>query len=90
MHKIGTKSAPSIFLSKFKIASHLNPTRFSNFNYIKLTYKLSKCKFRMSVRGPYLWKEFLIQTEKEIESTSSFKIVVKQKLLSSYNELSHF
>ena len=37
-----------------------------------------------------LWNEFLIQTEKEIESTSSFKIVVKQKLLSSINELSHF
>ena len=37
-----------------------------------------------------LWNEFLTQTEKEIESTSSFKILVKQKLLSSYNELSHF
>ena len=32
----------------------------------------------------------LTQTEKEIESISSFKIVVKHKLLSLYNELSHF
>ena len=32
------------------------------------------------------WNEFLTQTEKEIESTSSFKILVKQKLLSLYNE----
>ena len=90
MHKISAKSAPSVFLPKFKKPSHLNPTRFSNFNYIKLTYKLNKCKFRMSIRGPYLWKEFLIQTEKEMASTSSFKIVVKEKLLSSYNELSNF
>ena len=34
-----------------------------------------------------LWNEFLTQTEKEIENTCS---LVKQKLLSSYNELSHF
>ena len=90
MHQISTKTAPSVFLSKFKKPSHLYPTRFSNVNYIKPTYKLNKCKFRISVRGPYLWNEFLTQTEKEIESTSSFKILVKQKLLSSYNELSHF
>ena len=67
----------------------LHPTRFSNVNYIKRTYKLDKCKFRILVRMN-LWNEFLTQTEKEIESTSSFKILVKQKLLSSYNELSHF
>ena len=90
MHQISTKPAPSIFLSKFKKPSHLYPTRFSNVNYINPTYKLNKCKFWISVRGPYLWNEFLTQTEKEIESTSNFKILVKQKLLSSYNELSHF
>ena len=72
MHQISTKTAPSVFLSKFKKPSHLYPTRFSN------------------VRGPYLWNEFLTQTEKEIESTSTFKMLVKQKLLSSYNKLSHF
>ena len=90
MYQISTKTAPSVFLSKCKKPSHLYPTRFSNVNYIKPTYKLNKCKFRISVRGPYLWNEFLTQTEKEIESTSTFKILVKQKLLSSYNELSHF
>ena len=90
MHQISTKFSTSVFLSKFQKPSHLYPTRFSNVNYIKPTYKLNKCKFRISVRGPYLWNEFLTQTEKEIESTSTFKILVKQKLLSSYNELSHF
>ena len=90
MHQISTKTAPSAFLSKFKKPSHLYPTRFSNVSYIKPTYKLYKCKFRISIRRSYLWNEFLTQTEKEIESTSSFKIVVKHKLLSLYNELSHF
>ena len=90
MHQIGTKTALSVFLSKFKKPSHLYPARFSNVNYLKPTYKLNKCKFRISVRGPYLWNEFLTQTEKEIETTFTFKILAKQKLLSSYNELSHF
>ena len=90
MHRIGTKTAPSVFLSKFKKPSHLYPTRFSNVNYIKPTYKLDKCKFRISVREHYLWNEFLTQTEKEMQSTSSFKILVKQKLLSSYSKSSQF
>ena len=67
MHQISTKTAPSAFLSKFKKPSHLHPTRFSNVNYIKPAYKLNKCKFWISVRGLYLWNEFLTQTEKEIE-----------------------
>ena len=90
MHQISTKTVPSVFLSKFKKPSHLYPTRFFNVNYIKPTYKLNKCKFQISVRRPYLWNEFLTQTEKEIESTSTFKILVKQKLFSSYNKLSYF
>ena len=90
MYQISTKTAPSVFLSKFKKPSHLYTTRFSNISQIKPTCKLNKCKFWVSIRGPCLWNEFLTQTEKEIESTSSFKIVVKHKLLSLYNELSHF
>ena len=44
----------------------------------------------MSIREPFLLNKFLTQTEKEIESASSFKVEVKQKLLSLYNELSRF
>ena len=80
MHQISTKFSTSVFLSKFQKPSHLYPTRFSNVNYTKPTCKLNKYKFSILVRGPYLWNEFLTQTEKEIESTSSFKILVKQKL----------
>ena len=86
MHQISTK----VCLSKLKKPSHLYPSRFSNISYIKATYKLKKCRFQISIRGLYLWIEFLTQTEKEIESKSSFKTVVKNKLISSYNEWSHF
>ena len=90
MHQINTKTAPNVFLSKFKKPSNLYPTRFSNVSYIKPTYNLNKCKFWISIRRSCLWNEFLPQTKKEIESKSSFKIVVKHKLLSVCNELSHF
>ena len=80
MHQISTKTAPSVFPSKFKKPSNLYSTRICNINYFKATYKLIKCKFQISVRGPYLWNEFLTQTEKELENVSSFKILVKQKL----------
>ena len=78
------------FYPNSKKHSHLYPTRFSNVSCIEPTYKLNRYKFQISIRGSYLWNKFLTQTEQEIESTFSFKIVVKRKLLSLYNELSHF
>ena len=50
----------------------------------------NKGKFWISIRRPCLWNKFLTPTEKEPESTSSFKVIVKHELLSLYNELSHF
>ena len=50
---------------------------------------LIKASFGFQLEDLYLLNEFLTQNEKEIESTSSFKILAKQKF-SSYNELSHF
>ena len=44
MHKIEGKSAPSIFLLKFRKPSHSHPTRFSHLNHVKPTLKLNKCK----------------------------------------------
>ena len=64
MHQISTKTAPSVFLSKFKKLSHLYPTRFSNASYIMPPHKLNTWKYQISIRGPYLWNEFITQTEK--------------------------
>ena len=35
MHKLQGKSAPNIFLPKFKKPSHSYPMRFSHLNYVK-------------------------------------------------------
>ena len=45
IHQISKTTAPSVFLSKFKKPSHMHPTRFSNVNYIKPTYKLNRMNF---------------------------------------------
>ena len=55
-----------------------------------LEHFFNKWKYQISIRGPYFWNEFVNQTEKEIDSTSSFKIAVKHKLLSLYSELFYF
>ena len=41
MHRINTKTAPTVFLSKFNKPSHIYPTRFSQINYAKSTHKLN-------------------------------------------------
>ena len=89
MHRINTKTAPTVFLSKFTKPSHIYPIRFSQINYAKSTHKLNRCKYRISIRGPYLWNEFLNNKEKEIKLTSSFKSTIKNKLLSLNKEISY-
>ena len=88
MHRINTNSVPVVFLDVLTKLSHPYPTRFSQLNYTKPTHKLNKCKYRIWIRGLYIWKEYLTK-KKEIELTSSFKLAVKSKLLLWNNELSY-
>ena len=88
MHKIQGKSAPSIFLPKFRKPSHSYPTRFSHLNYAKSIPKLNKCKYEISYRGPLIWNSFLSTTGKQIADIAKFKAVAKSKLLSLNNEIS--
>ena len=90
MHKIQGKSAPSIFLPKFRKPSHSYPTRFSHLNYVKPTPKLNKCKYGISYRGPFIWNNFLSTADKEITDVAKFKAATKSKLLSLKNETSFF
>ena len=87
MHKIKTETGAAVFLPKFQKPAHPYPTNFSKLNYIKPTSQLSRSKYRISVRGPALWNEFLTNSEKEIENLSLFKNKVKSKLLSYKNEV---
>ena len=87
MHRTNTKSAPVVFLDILTERSHLYPTRFS---HTKPTHKLNRCKYRISIRGPHIWNEYLIKREKELKLNSNIKLEVKSKLLLPNNELSYF
>ena len=86
MHKVRNETAPAVFLPKFQKPAHPYPTNFSKLNQIKPKSQLSRSKYRISVRSPALWNEFLTDSEKEIENLSLFKSKVKSKLLSYENE----
>ena len=64
MHKIKNRTAPSSFLEKFEQPSHSYSTCFSSGNYRKPQIKLCKCRYRISIRGPAIWKDVVGSTEK--------------------------
>ena len=64
MHRINTKTAPKNCTKP----SHIYPTRFSQIDYAKSTHKLNRCKYRISIRGPYIWNEFLSNKKKRNRS----------------------
>ena len=66
MHKVRTETSHAVLLPKFQKPTHPYPTNFSKLNYIKPTSQLSRSKYRIYVRGPPLWNEFLTDNEKEI------------------------
>ena len=90
MLKIQVKSAPSMFLSKFRKSSHSYPTQFSHLNYVKPIPKLNKCKYKISYRGPFIWNSFLSTMDKEITDVANFKAPAKSKLLLLKDEISFF
>ena len=90
MHKINTKTAPYTFTQHFQRIVHKYPTKYSNSNYKKPKVKLAKTKFRISIRGPSIWNNFISKSEKEIKSLLLFKSRVKLKLLQYDNEMMFF
>ena len=76
IHKVETETEQAVFLPKFQKSAHTYPATVcssSKLNYIKQTFQLSRLKYRISVRGPTPWNEFLTDSEKEIENLSLFK-----------------
>ena len=90
MHKVKTETAPAVFFPKLQKPAHQYPNSFSKLSYIKPMSRLSRSNYRISVRVPALWNEFLTASEKEIENLSLFKNRVKSKLLSYKNEVIFF
>ena len=81
MHKIRIETAPPVFLPKFQKPAHPYQTNFSNLNYIKPTSQLSRSKYRISIKGPALWNEFLTKNEKEIGNLLLFKSKIQVTLI---------
>ena len=81
MHQIHLNTVPTIFLNKFKKPTHNYPTSFARTNYSMPNFKLNKSKYRISIRGPTLWKNIPTNTEKKEQKTNIFKTVMRNKLL---------
>ena len=73
MHKMKIGTGPAAFHTTFKMPSHSHPTRFSSVSYSKQETRVSKSRFRISIRGPAIWNNFVANTEKELESSPLFK-----------------
>ena len=67
MHIIKTGTGPAAFHTTFKMPSHSYPTRFSSVIYSKPKTRLRKNRFRISIRRPAIWNNFVANTEKELE-----------------------
>ena len=81
MLKIKAGTGPAAFHTTYKMPSHSYPTRFSSVTYSKPKPRLRKSRLRISIRDPAIWNNFFANTEKELESSSLFKLKVKTKLL---------
>ena len=80
MHKIKSQTAPKMFQNKFSKPTHKYPTNFSTSNYRIPPFKLTKSKYRISIRGLTLWKNFPINSEKMQASVTVFKRSMRKKL----------
>ena len=87
MHQVNSNTVPTIFLNKFKKPTHNYPTNFARTNYSIPPFKLNKSKYRISIRGPTLWKNIPTDTEKKQQKTNIFKTVMRNKLLALEKEL---
>ena len=82
MHQVHTKASPPVFMESFQRISHLHSVRSSTLNFSKPTLKLTKAKYRISMRGPGIWNDFV---EDCLKKNHFFKM--KFKLLNFDNEI---
>ena len=90
MHQVNSYTVPTIFLNKFKKSLHIYPTNFARTYYSIPPFKSNESKYRISIRGPRLWKNIPTDIEKKQQKTNIFKTVMRNKLLALENELMHF
>ena len=90
MHIVHTKICPPVFTGSSQRISHLYSTWSPTLNFWKPKLKLSKTKYRFSIRDPAIWNAFVEDCLKSIEKAPFFKVKIKSKLLNFDKEISHF
>ena len=90
MHEIKSQTAPEIFQNTVRKATHKYLRNFSLFNYSIPPFRLSNSRYRISVRGPTIYKNFEINSEKMQEKLTVFKSCTGKKLLELENEIFYF
>ena len=90
MHNVHTKASPPVFTGSFQRISQLYSTRSSTLNFSKLKLKPTKSKYRISIKVPAIWNDFVEDCLKSIEKTPFFKVKMKSKLLNFDHEISDF
>ena len=90
IHRVHTKASPPVFTGSFQMISNLYFIRLPTLNFSKPKLKLTKTKYRISIRGPAIWNDFAEDCLKGIEKTTFFKVKMKSKLLNFDNEINYF
>ena len=89
MHRAHTKVSLPVFTGHFQIISPLYSIRLSTLNFSKPKLKLTKTKYRISIRSPTIWNDFDEDCLKSIEKSPCFKVKMKSKLPNFDDEISY-
>ena len=90
MFKVKTSITPRVFNQVFWSIDHLYPRRFSDNSFKICDFSLKMTRFAIGFRGPTIWNEFLMQSEKCHTSIDVFKNKIKEKNLHFSNEFLFF
>ena len=90
MFKVKNSITPRVFNQVFSLIDHLYPTGFSDNSFKTCDFNLKLTRFAIGFRGPTIWSEFLMQSEKCYTKIDVFKSKIKGKILIFSNELLFF
>ena len=85
MQKVENTTIPRVFSNTFEEIDYKYQTRFSKYNFKQPLPFINCAKFSVFSRGPQLWNRILYFSNLVI-----FKVQIKEKLLSTDNELDYF
>ena len=80
MYQVKKGIIPKIFNNNFSSVEHPYPTRFF-LNNFQLPRSSKTSKFSIISRGTKVWNQFLTDDEKNSQTLSSFKYLIKKRFL---------